>query len=221
VVDQGSFFEMGANFGRSIIAGLARLDGVPVVLLASDPYAYGGAWTADTCQKVVRFVDLAETFHLPVVYLMDCPGFLIGLDAEKTATIRHGVRAMAALNQATVPFCTVIVRNAFGVAGVAHQPAGRFSMRYAWLSAYWGSLPLEGGVEAAYRAEIEAAPDPKAKLEEIEARLNALRSPFRSAEKFWVEEIIDPRRTRALVCEFARLAEPLRTPGRASFSIRP
>ena len=221
VVDRGSFFEIGRNFGRSIVAGLARFGGHPVVLLASDPAHYGGAWNAETCQKVVRFVDLAETFHLPVVYLMDCPGFLIGLDAEKTATIRHGVRAMAALNQTTVPFCTGIVRNAFGVAGVAHQPSGRFSMRYAWLSAYWGSLPLEGGVEAAYRAEIEAAPDPKAKLEEIEARLNALRSPFRSAEKFWVEEIIDPRRTRALVCEFARLAEPLRTPGRASFSIRP
>jgi acetyl-CoA carboxylase carboxyltransferase component len=221
VVDAGSFFEMGANFGRSIIAGLARLDGHPVLLLASDPYHYGGAWSADTCQKVVRFVDLAETFHLPVVYLMDCPGFMIGLEAERSATIRHGVRAMAALNQTSVPWCTVIVRNAFGVAGAAHQPGGRLSLRYAWLSATWGSLPLEGGIEAAYRADIAAADDPKAELQAIEARLNALRSPFRSAEKFWVEEIIDPRRTRSLLCDFARLAEPLRTAGRASFSMRP
>ena len=221
VVDQGSFFEMGANFGRSIIAGLARLDGHPVLLLASDPYHYGGAWSADTCQKVVRFVDLAETFHLPVVYLMDCPGFMIGLQAERSATIRHGVRAMAAMNQTSVPWCTVIIRNAFGVAGAAHQPAGRLSLRYAWLSAYWGSLPLEGGIEAAYRADIEAAADPQAKLLEIEARLNALRSPFRSAEKFWIEEIIDPRRTRSLLCDFARLAEPVRTAGRASFVMRP
>ena len=221
VVDRGSFFEMGRNFGRSIIAGLARLEGHPVVMLASDPYHYAGSWNAETCQKIVRFVDLAETFHLPVVYLMDCPGFLIGLEAEKTATIRHGVRAMAAMNQTTVPWCTMIVRNAFGVAGVAHQPSGRFSLRYAWPSAYWGSLPLEGGVEAAYSAEIEAAADPKAKLSEIEERLNALRSPFRSAEKFWVEEIIDPRRTRALLCEFARLAQPVLTPGRASFPMRP
>jgi len=91
---------------------------------------------------------------------------------------------VAALNQSTVPWCTVIVRNAFGVAGAAHQPAGRLSLSYAWLSAYWGSLPLEGGIEAAYRAEIQAAPDPKAKLQEIEERLNALRSPFRSAERF-------------------------------------
>ena len=221
VVDQGSFFEMGQMFGRSIITGLARIDGLPVAVMASDPYCYGGAWTTDACDKIIRFVDLAETFHLPVVYLCDCPGFLIGLDAEKTATIRHGVRAMAAVNQSSVPWCTVIVRNAFGVAGAVHAPAGRLALRYAWLSAWWGSLPLEGGIEAAYSADIEAAPDPKAKAIEIEARLNALRSPFRTAESFWVEEIIDPRDTRKLLCEFANLAEPLRTPGRRAFPIRP
>ena len=221
VVDKGSFFEMGRNFGRSIIAGFARLQGHPVMVFASDPHHYGGSWNAETCQKVVRFVDLAETFHLPVVYLMDCPGFLIGLEAEKTATIRHGVRAMAAMNQTTVPWCTMIVRNAFGVAGAAHQPGGRLSLRYGWLSAYWGSLPLEGGIEAAYRADIDAAADPKAKLEEIEARLNALRSPFRSAEKFWVEEIIDPRKTRSLLCEFARLAQPALSTGKTPLAMRP
>lgn len=96
--------------------------------------------------------------------------------------------------------------------GCRSSACGRFSIRYAWPSAYWGSLPLEGGIEAAYRADIDAAEDPKAKLAEIEDRLNKLRSPFRSAEKFWVEEIIDPRKTRSLLCEFARLAEPLRTP---------
>jgi acetyl-CoA carboxylase carboxyltransferase component len=222
VVDKDSFFEIGQNFGRPIIVGLARLEGRAVLLLASDPFHYGGSWTADACAKVVRWVDFAETFHLPVVYLMDCPGFMIGLEAEKAATIRHGVRAMAAVNQSTVPWCTVIVRNSFGVAGVVHQPADRFSIRYAWPSAYWGSLPLEGGIEAAYRADLDAAADPAAKLKEIEDRLNKLRSPFRSAEKFWVEEIIDPRKTRSLLCEFARLAEPLRTPGLArNMAIRP
>ena len=126
VVDKGSFFEINANFGRPMIAGLARLEGRAVLLLASDPFHYGGSWTADACQKVVRWVDFAETFHLPVVYLMDCPGFMIGLEAEKAATIRHGVRAMAAVNQTTVPWCTIIVRNSFGVAGVVHQPADRY-----------------------------------------------------------------------------------------------
>lgn len=222
IVDKGSFFEVAKNFGKPVIVGLARLEGRAVMVLASDSFHYGGSWTADACQKVVRWVDFAETFHLPIVYLMDCPGFMIGLDAEKAATIRHGVRAMAAVNQTTVPWCTVILRNAFGVAGVVHQPADRFSIRYAWPSAYWGSLPLEGGIEAAYRADIDAAEDKAGKLNEIQERLNKLRSPFRSAEKFWVEEIIDPRKTRSLLCEFARLAEPLRKAGPPeNFSIRP
>jgi len=221
VVDAGSFFEMGRMFGRPIITGLARLDGHAVAMMAGDPYYYAGAWTAEACQKIVRFVDLAETFHLPVVYLVDCPGFEIGLQAEKSATIRHGVRAMAAVNQTTVPWCTVIVRNVFGVAGAVNVPAGRLALRYAWVSSYWGSLPLEGGIEAAYRAELDAADDPAAKLREIEERLNRLRSPFRTAETFWVEEIIDPRDTRRLICEFARLAEPLRRPEPPRFGARP
>ncbi|HEV2302778.1 MAG TPA: carboxyl transferase domain-containing protein [Stellaceae bacterium] len=221
VVDRGSFFEVGHMFGRPIITGLARANGLPVAVMASDPYFYAGCWTAEACQKIVRFVDLAETFHLPVVYLCDCPGFHIGLEAERAATIRHGVRAMAAVNQTSVPWCTFIVRNAFGVAGAVNQPHGRYSLRYAWLSARWGSLPLEGGIEAAYRAEIEAAADPAQKRLEIEARLNRLRSPFRTAETFAVEEIIDPRDTRRLLCDFADLAEKLRRPGPSAFAIRP
>jgi acetyl-CoA carboxylase carboxyltransferase component len=221
VVDKGSFFEMGRMFGRGMITGLARIDGLPVAVMASDPFFYAGAWTADVCDKIIRFVDLAETFHLPVVYLCDCPGFHIGLEAEKTATIRKGVRAMAAVNQSTVPWCTFLVRNVFGVAGAVNQPHGRFSIRYAWLSARWGSLPLEGGIEAAYRAEIDAAPDRAAKMAEIEARLQKLRSPFRTAEPFWIEEIVDPRDTRRLLVEFAGLAEKLRIPGESKFCMRP
>src|SRR5690606_12992803 len=135
---------------------------------ANDPYFHGGALTADACQKMVRFLDMAETFHLPVVHLVDCPGFLIGLEAEKAGTIRHGARAMAALNQTTVPWATVIVRSAYGVGGAANAPAGRLLIRYSWVSGRWGSLPLEGGVSAAYRAEIEAADDPEAELARIE-----------------------------------------------------
>jgi acetyl-CoA carboxylase carboxyltransferase component len=221
VVDKGSFFEMGRMFGRGMITGLARIDGVPMAVMASDPFFYGGAWTADACDKIIRFVDLAETFHLPVVYLCDCPGFHIGLEAEKAATIRKGVRAMAAVNQTSVPWCTFLVRNVFGVAGAVNQPAGRFSIRYAWLSARWGSLPLEGGIEAAYRAEIDAAPDRDAKIAEIDGRLQKLRSPFRTAETFWVEEIIDPRDTRRLAVDFARLADKLRLPGESKFCMRP
>jgi acetyl-CoA carboxylase carboxyltransferase component len=210
---QGLVLWVAANFVPSGHHGTGAAGRPRGVRAGEQPLPLWRLLTAEAARRPVRWVDFAETFHLPVVYLMDCPGFMIGLEAEKSATIRHGVRAMAAVNQGTVPWCTIIVRNAFGVAGVVHQPANRFSMRYAWPSAYWGSLPLEGGIEAAYRADIDAAPDPAAKLKEIEDRLNKLRSPFRSAEKFWVEEVIDPRKTRSLLCEFARLAEPIRNVG--------
>jgi acetyl-CoA carboxylase carboxyltransferase component len=189
--------------------------------MASDPMFYGGGWTADTCQKVARFVDMAETFHLPVVYFCDCPGFLIGLEAEKSGVIRQGVRAMSAMFQTTVPWCSFIIRNAFGVAGAAHQNGARFNWRYAWPSGRWGSLPLEGGIEAAYSADIAGAADPQAKMAEIGERLNKLRSPFRSAETFWIEEIVDPRDTRKILCEFVELAAPVRGRGPSRHWMRP
>jgi acetyl-CoA carboxylase carboxyltransferase component len=221
VFDTGSFCEIGRMWGRPVITGFARLNGWPVGVLASDPMHYGGAWTADASQKVTRFVDLAEVFHLPVVHLVDIPGFLIGVDAERAGTIRYGARALAAVFQATVPWATVIVRKAFGVAGSAHQNANRYCLRVSWPSGDWGSLPIEGGIEAAYRADIAAAPDPAARLAEITERLNRLRSPFRAAEAFMPEEIIDPRRTRPILCEFAEMAAPLRTPGKTRFGMRP
>lgn len=220
VVDEGSFFEMGKLYGRSIVTGFARVDGWPVAVMASDPRHYGGGWTADACRKVERFVDLAQTFHLPMVYFVDCPGFLIGLESEKAGTIKEGARVMAAIWQSSMPWCSFIVRNCFGVAGAAHQNGSRFNMRYAWPSGRWGSLPLEGGIEAAYRADIADAEDPKAKLGEITARLEKLRSPFRSAETFWIEEIIDPRETRKYLVDFVETAAPLRETGPYLHGIR-
>jgi acetyl-CoA carboxylase carboxyltransferase component len=109
----------------------------------------------------------------------------------------------------------------YGVAGAAHQNASRLSYRYAWPSGNWGSLPLEGGIEAAYRAQLDAADDPAALRAEIEQRLAARQSPFRTAEAFLVDEIVDPRDTRPLLCEFANLAAPLRRPGPSTFGLRP
>jgi acetyl-CoA carboxylase carboxyltransferase component len=221
VVDRGSFFEIGRGHGRSSITGLARFDGWPVAVLASDPYVYGGAWTAESSLKVTRFVDFAETFHLPVVHFVDIPGFRIGLESEQAATIRHGARAMTAIYQATGPWCTILIRKAFGVAGAAMSNASRLPFRYAWPSGDWGSLPLEGGIEAAYRRDLEAAEDPVKLRAEIDERLNRVRSPFRTAEKFGIEEIIDPRDTRKILCEFANLAAPLRAPGMRATGYRP
>ena len=221
IVDNDSFLEFGKYSGQSVIAGLSRFDGWPVGLLASDPYFYGGGWTAEASNKVTRFVDIAETFHLPVVHLVDNPGFLIGLEAEKQATIRHGARALTAVYQATVPWCSIILRKVFGVAGAAHMNASRVHYRYAWPSGDWGSLPMEGGIEAAFKSDLEKSEDPDKLLKEIEERMENVRSPFRTAESFLAEEIIDPTNTRELICEFTNLAAPLRKTGKVGFGLRP
>jgi acetyl-CoA carboxylase carboxyltransferase component len=209
VFDRGSLFEVGAQYGRSLITALARLGGRPVGVLASDPNHYGGSLTADASEKLTRFADLCDQFRLPVANFVDQPGFLIGTEAERRGTIRRGTRAMFAVYQASVPWVSVLVRKVFGVAGAAHGNAQRLNLRYAWPSGDWGSLPIEGGIEAAYRRELEAAEDPVALRAEIEARLNAVRSPFRTAERFGIEEIIDPRDTRPLLCDWAERAHEL------------
>ncbi|MEB2344774.1 MAG: methylmalonyl-CoA carboxyltransferase [Deltaproteobacteria bacterium] len=213
VADRGSLFEMGRHFGRPLVTALARLDGIPVGVLANDPRQKGAAMDADAAAKLTRFVDLCDTFHLPVVNFVDNPGFEIGVESERRGTIRHGVRALFAVYQASVPWCSVLVRRCFGVAGAGHGAHHRLNLRYAWPSAEWGSLPIEGGVEAAYRRQLEAAPDPEALRAELEARLASLRSPLLTAEAFGIEEIIDPRDTRPLLVEWARQAWQL-LPGR-------
>ncbi|HIF09759.1 MAG TPA: methylmalonyl-CoA carboxyltransferase [Sneathiellales bacterium] len=221
VVDAGSFFEIGRKWGKSIICGLARLDGIPVAVFAEDPMIYGGAWTASACRKLVRHCDLASTFHLPLVHLVDCPGFLIGKQAEEDAIIRIGSQALAAFGQAAVPFCSVVVRKAFGVAGAANKKPGSQHFRFAWPSGDWGSLPIEGGLEVAYKAELAEAEDYDRHLAKIKERLNRLRSPFRSAEYFEIEEIIDPRDTRSNLCRWINFAVRTLSPGPVSFSYRP
>jgi acetyl-CoA carboxylase carboxyltransferase component len=172
-------------------------------VLASDPRHYGGGMTAAASDKLARFVDTCDQFHLPVVNFVDQPGFVIGTEAERAGTIRRGARALFATYQATVPWVSVLVRKVYGIAGAGHGDGSRLNLRYAWPSGDWGSLPIEGGIEAAYRRELEAADDPAALHEDIRARLDAVRSPFRTAERFSVEEIIDPRDTRPLLCDWA------------------
>lgn len=206
VFDAGSLFEMGRRWGQAAITAFARLDGWPVAVVASDPAFLGGSWDAKTSEKVERFVKLADQFRLPIVHLVDNPGFMIGGEAERTGTIRYGVNAMNAIYRARVPLCAVVIRRAYGIAGSAMSNAERFQYRFAWPSGDWGSLPIDGGVEVAYKSEIEASADPAAALAAIKARLDSVKSPFRTAERFGIEDIIDPRDTRPLLCEFAGLA---------------
>lgn len=206
VMDHESFFEISPGYGRSLVVGLARLDGYPVGIMANDCHHHGGAINASAAEKMMRFVDLCDTFHVPVINLVDNPGFLIGTQAEEQGTVRLGSRALMACYQATVPWVSVIIRRCYGVAGAGHGNSDRLNLRYAWPSADWGSLPIEGGVQAAYRRDIEAADDPDARRRELEDALEQYRSPFRTAEAFGIEEIIDPRDTRPLLCDWVKLA---------------
>jgi acetyl-CoA carboxylase carboxyltransferase component len=221
VFDTGSVFDY-ACYGGSAYVGLARLDGHPVGVLATDPYR-GATLTADGADAMTRLIDLCETFHLPVVSLTDQAGMVIGLAGEKRSSIRHGARAITAVYQARVPMAEVIVRRVFGVGGAGTTNRHRLVRRWAWPSGDWGSLPVEGGIEAAYRAEIEASDDPEAHIAEIRERLDAVRSPFRTAEKFLVEDVIDPRETRARLCGWVHDAYRVlpKLVGRPSFGTRP
>jgi acetyl-CoA carboxylase carboxyltransferase component len=220
LVDHDSLLELGAGFGRSLATALARLDGHPVAVVATDSTQLGGTMTAEAARKYETFVDLASTFHLPVVHLVDQPGFAIGLEHERAATMRAGIKALSAVYQTRTPWCSVIVRRCFGVAGAGHANASRFVHRFAWPSASWGSLRLEGGVHAAYKREIEAAADPAAAEAAIAARLARLGSPLRTAEAFGIEEIVAPRTTRARLCAFAQQAYRLLEPGTTRWGFR-
>ncbi len=222
IFDVGSVFEL-ARYGGATVTALARLDGHPVGLVAADPYAGGGGLTVEGAEAMIRLVDLCQTFHLPLVSLTDQPGLVIGRVAERRGTIRYGVRAIAAVYQATVPTAEVIVRRVFGVGGAGMTNRHGFVRRFAWPSGDWGSLPVEGGIEVAYRRELEASDNPAALVEQLRAQFEGVRSPFRTAEHFGIEEIIDPRATRPLLCEWVRDAYAVlpAQPGRPAFGTRP
>ena len=209
IADRDSFFEISPAYGQSLTVGLARLDGHAVGLMANNTKHHGGAVNASASEKMMRFVDLCDTFHLPVVNLVDNPGFLIGTEAEQQGTVRLGSRALMAVYQSSIPWVSVIIRRCYGVAGAGHGKSDGLNLRYAWPSADWGSLPIEGGVQAAYRRDIESADDPELRRRELEDMLEQYRSPLRTAEAFGIEEVIDPRDTRPLLCEWVKLAYEL------------
>ncbi len=202
IMDTGSVFEIGRYQGRSSVAVLGRLNGRPVGLMANDPMQLGGAMTVESSEKITRFVDMCDNFHLPIINLMDQPGVYVGRQAEERGTIRKALRARMAIGQVSVPWCTIFIRRAFGVAGGAYGPQQHAYVRYAWPSAYWGSIPVEGGVEAAYRKDIANADDPDLRRDSLIDYYHRLESPFRTAERFGIEEVIDPRETRPLLCEW-------------------
>ena len=202
LADRDSFFEIGALWGTDQVVGLVRFQGHPMGVIASDSrHINGGALTADGCDKVKRLIDLCDLFHLPILNLVDNPGFAVGIDHEIAGTIRKGGEWMVAFAQARVPLFTVIMRRSFGVAGNNWAtPQANPSMRVVWPSADMGGIPPEGGIEAAYKRQLAESADPAALRAEIEARIESARGPLGPLSKFQVEEMIDPRDTRVLVC---------------------
>ena len=171
--------------------------------------------------KMEAFVELADTFHLPVVHLVDQPGFVIGAAAEQAATIRHGARALAAVYQAQVPWCSVILRRVFGVGGAAHTDHTRVELPRRVAVGRLGLAAAGGRHRGRLPGRARGGGRPRCRLRaEIDERMNAIRSPFSTAGAFGVEEIIDPRDTRRFLCEFADLAAPLRRPGPVSWPHR-
>jgi len=207
VVDQGSVFEIQPSFGKALIICLARLNGHPVGIVANNPMVYGGAMDGPAARKQIRFVELCDMFHIPLVFLVDVPGFMVGLQAEQAGVLRDGMRAVYVASKATVPVVTLVIRKCYGMAGMATCHKRGLEFRVAWPSAEWGSLPVEGGVAVAFRREIANAADPKQREQELEQELRAYGSPMRTAAAFGVEDMLDPRETRPFLCRFVALAQ--------------
>ena len=221
VADRGSFFELAPLFGRSQVTGFARLSGQPVGIFASDCMHSGGAMTAEGARKVRRFVETCDAFHLPIVSFVDEPGFMIGPEAERAATIRFGMEAHFAVQQTRVPWAAVVLRKSFGVAQGIHYGPG--ATVFAWPSMQSGALPVESGVALAFGREIAAAPDPEARRRELEEEMGAAQSVFPRAEEFGVHDLLDPRRTRPALCAWVEeiQTELRQLTGPRSYSMRP
>lgn len=208
VLDRDSCFDIQPTYGQAVITCLARLHGYPVGVVANNPMVIGGAVDVAAARKIEHFVDLCDTFHLPLLFLVDTPGFMVGPAAERAGALRAGMRALYVVQQATVPKICVIIRKCYGMgAAIAVTTDAILKCRLAWPSAEWGSLPIEGGVAVAYRREIAQAADPLKRQQELEAELLAMNAPLRTAEAFGVEDIIAPRETRPLLCRFIEAAQ--------------
>jgi len=204
IVDPGSFFEIGPHWGTDQVVGFARCRGFVVGVVASDSrHVNGGALTADGCDKITRHLELCELFNIPLVNLVDNPGFAVGLDHEIAGTIRKGGEWMLAFARVSVPMFTVLMRRSFGVAGNNFAaPRSDADMRIIWPSADMGGIPPEGGIEAAYKRQLAEADDPAAFRAELMQRIESARGPMGPLNRFEVEEMVDPRLTRRYICEW-------------------
>ena len=200
IVDGGRFFEIKPGWAKNLITALARMGGRPVGIVANQPMVLGGALDVDSADKAARFIMLCDAFHIPLLFLQDVPGFLVGSKVERQGIIRHGAKMLYAVSEATVPKITVVVRKAYGagyfvMCGKAYEP----DLIVAWPTAEISVMGPEGGTNIIFRKEIAAADNPD---EERARRVEAFRTlinPYIAAGGAFIDDVIDPRETRPVV----------------------
>jgi acetyl-CoA carboxylase carboxyltransferase component len=207
IVDDGEWFDIKPKFAKSLITCLARFGGQPVGIVANQPKQLAGILDNDSADKAARFINLCDAFDIPLVFLQDVPGFMVGSKVEQAGIIRHGAKMLYAVSRATVPKVTVVVRKAYGagyyvMCGKAYEP----DLIVAWPGAEISVMGAEGAVEIIGRSAIEASDDPEATRE---AMLNAVREqidPYIAAGNAVIDDIIDPRETRPTIVNALRMA---------------
>jgi len=207
IVDDGVYFDLKPQFAKTMITCLARFGGRPAAIVANQPKQLGGIIDNDSADKAARFINLANAFGIPLVYLMDVPGFMVGTKVEEQGIIRHGAKMLYATANATVPKITVVLRKAYGagyyvMCGRAYEP----DVIVAWPSAEISVMGPEGAVEIIFRKQVEEAEDPDAKRRELIERFREIIDVYIAAGNDMVDDVIDPRETRVTICRALEMA---------------
>ncbi|MDT0689034.1 acyl-CoA carboxylase subunit beta [Salegentibacter sp. F188] len=198
IIDQDSFFEIHKDYADNIIVGFARLGGRSIGIVANQPMSLAGVLDVDSSKKAARFVRFCDCFNIPLLVLVDVPGFLPGTDQEWNGIILHGAKLLYALSEATVPRVTVITRKAYGGAyDVMNSKHIGADLNFAWPTAEIAVMGAKGASEIIFRKEIQEAEDPELKLSEKEAEYaEKFANPFKAAQRGFIDEVIMPRDTR-------------------------
>ncbi len=208
IVDDGEYFDMKPQWAKTIITCFARFDGRPAGIVANQPRHLGGILDNDSADKAARFVNLCNAFGIPLVFLMDVPGFMVGTKVEEAGIIRHGAKMLYAVSNATVPKVTVVLRKAYGAGyyvmnGRAYEP----DLLVAWPSAEISVMGAEGAVEIVMRRQVEEADDPAAKKQELIDAYRKVIDVYIAARNGMIDDVIDPRETRRTICRALEMAE--------------
>ncbi|MGZ4439969.1 MAG: acyl-CoA carboxylase subunit beta [Gaiellaceae bacterium] len=214
VVDDGEFLELQERFAENILCGFARLGGHPVGIVGNQPKALAGVLDIDSSTKAARFVRTCDAFNIPLVTFVDVPGFLPGTDQEWGGIIRHGAKLLYAYSEATVPKLTVITRKAYGGAyDVMSSKHIRADFNFAWPTAEIAVMGPEGAVNIIFRKDLDDAGDPAARRAElIEEYTEQFANPYSAAERGYVDDVIEPRRTRPVLIGALETARTKREP---------